>query len=84
MRVVDCFAGPGGWSEGMASIGIRAVGLELDGDACRTRVAAGHRTVLADVTAYPPEAFRGFDGLVASPPCQAFSAAGKREGIGVR
>ena len=36
MRVVDCFAGPGGWSEGM----------------------------------------------VASPPCQAFSAAGKREGIG--
>jgi DNA (cytosine-5)-methyltransferase 1 len=79
--VVDLFAGPGGWSEGMASIGIHEVGLELDRDACRTRVAAGHHTVRTDVAAYPPEAFAGFSGVVASPPCQAFSQAGKREGI---
>lgn len=80
-RVLDLYAGPGGWSEGLASLGLRCVGLELDGDACRTRVAAGHATVRTDVTAYPPEPFGAFAGIVASPPCQAFSAAGKREGI---
>lgn len=80
MRVLDLFAGPGGWSEGMASIGIRAVGFELDGDACRTRAAAGHLAAQTDVAAYPADAIGEVDGLVASPPCQAFSMAGQREG----
>lgn len=80
-RIVDLFAGPGGWSQGVAYLGLADIGLELDADACRTRVAAGHRTVRCDVATYPPEAFRGFDGLVASPPCQAFSMAGKRLGM---
>lgn len=79
--VLDLFAGPGGWSEGMRAWGIRAVGLELDRDACLTRRAAGHIAVRTDVAAYPSDAFRDVWGLVASPPCQAFSMAGKREGM---
>jgi len=67
--LLDLFAGPGGWSEGMASLGLRAVGLELDADACRTRVAAGHMTVRTDVAAYPADAVGELGGLVASPPC---------------
>lgn len=79
--VLDLFAGPGGWSEGMRAWDIRAVGLELDRDACLTRRAAGHVAVRTDVAAYPSDAFRDVWGLVASPPCQAFSMAGKREGM---
>lgn len=79
--IVDLFAGPGGWSEGLRMIGLSDVGLEWDEDACSTRSAAGHRTVRCDVTAYPPGAFAGrLSGLIASPPCQAFSMAGSGAG----
>lgn len=74
--VVDLFAGAGGWSEGLGLIGLADVGLELDGAACRTRVAAGHLTIRCDVTSYPPERFVGAEGLIASPPCQDWSTAG--------
>ncbi len=77
MKVVDIFAGPGGWSQGISEIGIRDVGLEWDRDACLTRAAAGHLTVRANVAQYPPDAFAGYEGLIASPPCQAWSTAGK-------
>lgn len=68
--VLDLFAGAGGWSEGARMAGVDSVGLELDPWACRTRVAAGHATVLTDIAAYPAEAFTGkVRGLIASPPC---------------
>jgi DNA (cytosine-5)-methyltransferase 1 len=80
MAVVDLFAGPGGWSEGLRMLGMSDVGIEWDAAACRTRAAAGHLTVRADVAQYPPERFAGAEGLIASPPCTAFSAAGKGAG----
>lgn len=81
--VLEGFAGPGGWSEGMAALGhTAAVGVELDLDACRTAAAAGHRRVQADVAAFPLGHLAGrVDGIVLSPPCQAFSKAGKRLGL---
>lgn len=80
-RVVDLYAGPGGWDEGMRSLGItNVVGIEHDWSACKTAAAAGHRRVQADVLAVPPARFAGYWGLVASPPCQAWSMAGKRLG----
>ncbi|MFE0788015.1 DNA cytosine methyltransferase [Streptomyces mutabilis] len=79
--VLDLFAGPGGWSEGLRTLGLRDVGIETDPAACATRAAAGHTTIRADVTAYPSTALRGkVSGLIASPPCQTFSAAGLRAG----
>jgi DNA (cytosine-5)-methyltransferase 1 len=78
--VVDLYAGPGGWDEGMRQVGIRSIGVETDGAACRTAAAAGHLRVRADVPTYAVEAFAGCRGLVASPPCQAWSVAGKRQG----
>lgn len=76
---VDLFAGPGGWSVAMDQLGLREVGLEMDTAACQTRAAAGHATIQCDVAAYPTEPFRGHaTGLIASPPCQAWSRAGKR------
>lgn len=80
--ILDLFAGPGGWDEGLRSIGITdVIGMEWDAAACATRAAAGHRTIRADVSQYPPAPFVGkVRGLIASPPCQAWSMAGKGHG----
>jgi DNA (cytosine-5)-methyltransferase 1 len=80
--VVECFAGPGGWSEGLRLAGFTgaAVGFELDPSACRTAQAAGHQRVRADVSTYPVERMADVDGLIQSPPCQAWSNAGDQLG----
>jgi len=80
--IIDGFAGPGGWSEGLRILGLRDVGLEFDTAACRTRVAAGHLAIQCDVSQYPTAPFKGKSrGQIWSPPCQAWSRAGKRGGL---
>jgi DNA (cytosine-5)-methyltransferase 1 len=82
--VLDLFAGPGGWSEAVRVLGIDEVGIELDAAACATRAAAGHRTVRADVATFPAGQLTGrVDGLIGSPPCTTFSAAGDKAGNAV-
>ena len=81
--VIDLFAGPGGWSEAARMLSIPETGIELDAAACATRAAAGHATVRADVSAFCTERLRDVAGLIGSPPCVVFSAAGKRAGVGV-
>lgn len=81
--IVDLFSGPRGWSEGLRLAELDAdFGIEIDADACATAYAAGHATWHADVADVEPRAFIGerVEGLIASPPCQAFSQAGKRHG----
>ncbi|OKK06521.1 hypothetical protein AMK26_10960 [Streptomyces sp. CB03234] len=81
MTVLDLFAGPGGWSEGLRALGLSDIGIEIDPAACATRAAAGHTTIRADVADYSTAPLRGkVTGLIASPPCQTFSAAGLRAG----
>jgi DNA (cytosine-5)-methyltransferase 1 len=75
-RIVDLFAGAGGWDEGLRELGLSAVGIEWDRWACATARAAGHRRVEADVAALDPLDFAPVWGLVGSPPCQAWSLAG--------
>lgn len=79
--IVEPFAGPGGWDEGLRALGRTDVlGIELDPAACATRAAAGHRTIRADVAELPIRPFVGkVEGLIASPPCQQFSSAGGGE-----
>ena len=77
---VDLFAGPGGWDVAAASLGLRAVGIELDEDACQTAVAAGHARVRADVTTLPLQLYEGVPGHLGSPPCPTFSMAGHGSG----
>lgn len=80
-EVVDLYAGPGGWEEGMKMLGLTSVmGLEWDHAACLTAVAAGHNRIRADVSKYCIDVFADAQGLIASPPCQAWSMAGKRQG----
>jgi DNA (cytosine-5)-methyltransferase 1 len=79
--IVDVFSG-WGWAEGLATLGLHEVGIELDPWACDTRAALGHATIRADVSTYSTAPFVGkVEGLIASPPCQSFSRAGKRGGL---
>lgn len=81
--VLDGFAGPGGWSEGIRRwLGLHDVGLEWDDAACRTRAAAGHVTVRVDVSCFVLAPLVGrVWGLLMSPPCTKFSTAGKQFGM---
>jgi DNA (cytosine-5)-methyltransferase 1 len=83
MSVLDLFAGPGGWDVAAERLGVKPVGLEWDQAACDTRRAAGLRTMQCDIAAV--DFASGWhdmhvDGLIASPPCQGFSMAGKGKG----
>lgn len=79
-KVVNLFAGPGGWDEGLRSFGQAALGIDSNLAACETAEAAGHRRQLADVAALDPREFGPLSGLIASPPCQAFTKIGKNLG----
>jgi DNA (cytosine-5)-methyltransferase 1 len=78
----DLFAGPGGWDLAARQIGLEPLGIENDPAACATRRAAGLPTLQWDVTKLEPRRLfpRGLHGLIASAPCQTFSAAGKGSG----
>ena len=83
MTIVDLFAGPGGWSTGLNMIGrAETIGIEWDNAACDTATAAGHHRLQADIAELDPFTVAGSDveGLIASPPCQGFSMAGKGKG----
>lgn len=79
--IEDTFAGPGGWDEGLAMLGVTShvVGYEWDRAACQTATAAGHVRVRIDVSTLHPVAPWG---RISSPPCTKFSAAGS--GVGVK
>lgn len=78
--IVDQFAGPGGWDLALRELGAEAYGIEIDPATCATRTAANLRTLQADVAELHPDSFAPVEGLIASPPCTAFSKAGNREG----
>lgn len=76
--IVDGFAGPGGWDEGVRAAGHHGtlVGFELDPAACQTAEAAGHARILADVAAVDLDEIEGpVEGVIQSPPCPGFSVA---------
>lgn len=86
-KIIDLFAGPGGWDEGLRMLGREdVVGVEWDKWACTTAQSNGHARVQEDISKLSPEDFasrwvdRPLEGLIASPPCQAWSLAGKRGG----
>ena len=88
--IIDRFAGPGGWDEGLRLLGrADVVGIEWDATACETARANGHLRVQGDVAAIDPHEFVAEyldgetpEGGIDSPPCQGFSPAGLRLGLG--
>lgn len=81
MIALDLFAGSG-WGVACQRLGIEELGVELMPEARATRELAGMRTVLHDVWdgLQHPQRVPAHDMLIASPPCQTFSAAGSGSG----
>ena len=88
LRFIDLFAGAGGMTIGLKAAGHEhLLGVEWDERAASTYRCAGLHGIHGDVRS--DEVFeriveacegRPLDLLVGGPPCQAFSAAGKRKG----
>lgn len=78
--IIDLFAGAGGWDEGLRELGHDALGIETDALACATAEAAGHPRLMADIAELSPDQFDPVWGLIGSPPCQAYSTAGRKLG----
>lgn len=81
--IVDLFGGPGGWDYAARLMGLDVLGVEFDKAACETRRAAGlltHEGDVVDFLATLLEQNTPVEGLIASPPCQTFSMAGKGAG----
>ncbi len=79
MLADDLFSGAGGWELGARNLGIEFTGYEINPAACATRIAAGMKTVKGDVRDSNPVESDA-EILLASPPCQTFSIAGKGTG----
>lgn len=56
---------------------VSTLGIEWDATIASTAKEAGFNVIVADVSALDPSIFAPIDGLVGSPPCQAYSVAGK-------
>ena len=78
LKVLDLFCGAGGFSLGFWASGFDVVGIDRDADASRTYMSnIGHANIadIRDVSEFPDA-----DVLIAGPPCQPWSRAGKRLG----
>lgn len=81
MIALDLFAGSG-WGVACQRLGIEELGVEIMPEARATRAAAGMATVFDDVWTGLKDSglVPDHDILIASPPCQTFSAAGSGSG----
>ena len=84
MTVLVLFCGGGGSSLGIhwALPSVTVVGIDSDADSCATHTAHGWQTIKADVADLSPRNYGPASGLWASPPCTAWSSAGKRQAVG--
>lgn len=78
---IDLFSGSGGFSVAARNLGLTDLGVEVWKPAVQTRDAAGLHTVQADIRLVNPlDDIYLAPGLIAGPPCQQFSEAGKGAG----
>lgn len=86
VKALDLFAGTG-WGVACQRLGIKEAGVEIMPEAIETRTANGMETIYHDVwdgitltAEQHREQYGSYGLLIASPPCQTFSLAGKGAG----
>ncbi|HEX9228340.1 MAG TPA: DNA cytosine methyltransferase [Arthrobacter sp.] len=86
VKALDLFAGTG-WGVACQRLGIKEAGVEIMPEAVETRAANGMETIYRDVwdgltltAEQHREQYGSYGLLIASPPCQTFSLAGKGAG----
>lgn len=86
IKALDLFAGTG-WGVACKRLGIKEAGVEIMPEAVETRTANGMETIYRDVwdglqltAEMHRETYGPYGLLIASPPCQTFSLAGKGAG----
>lgn len=67
MKVLDLFAGLGGWSSAFKERGHQVITLDLD--------PQFHTDIIADVLSLTSKDLEDYDVILASPPCESFSVA---------
>ena len=78
LKVLDLFCGAGGFSLGFWAVGFDVVGIDLNSDAVSTytrNLGEAHRADLRTLSDFPH-----VDVVIAGPPCQPWSRAGKQLG----
>ena len=85
IKALDLFAGTG-WGVACQRLGIKEAGVEIMPEAIATREANGMETIYRDVwdglkltEEQHREQYGPYGLLIASPPCQTFSTAGKAQ-----
>lgn len=71
-KALDLYCGLGGWSDGLATEGFEVLGVEINRQIAQRYK---HDVIVADVKTLDGKRFRGFDLIIGSPPCGAFSNA---------
>lgn len=86
VKALDLFAGTG-WGVACQRLGIKEAGVEIMPEAVATRTANGMETIYRDVwdgltltAEQHRDQYGSYGLLIASPPCQTFSLAGKGAG----
>ena len=78
MRMLDCFCGIGGVSNGFSLEGFDVTGIDIV-DAPKM-LGYKHRFIQADMFVLKGEDFRGFDVVWGSPPCRDFTILNDKHG----
>lgn len=82
LRIIDLFAGCGGFTEGFVAAGFEpSLAVEWEADAAATYAANygdGHM-FLGDIEGLPDEMVEETPVVIGGPPCQGFSALGARD-----
>lgn len=74
MKLLDCFCGLGGASEGFHREGFDCTGIDIE------NMGYPYRFIQADITRVDASDFEGYDVIWGSPPCRDFSIFAKRFG----
>lgn len=94
IRTLSLFSGGGGLDLGFQNAGFEILcSIEFDKPCCKTLEANKgiyfsnyHRVICNDIREIEPEELNlgNIDFIIGGPPCQSFSAAGRRAGGGMR